>query len=91
MKYLFEKTIANGNRDTDAFQHGLLELRNTPGSSGQSPAQLLCGRPLFSFVLAHGGQFHLAWQEIACSINDSELTLSRPMTHLVLRHENYLA
>ena len=65
VKYLIAKTCSNGNLDTDAFQRGLLEWRNTPSSSGFSPAQLLFGRSLSSFVFAHTSQFAPEWQQAA--------------------------
>ena len=61
MKHLLLKTTTNGNMDTDSFQRGLLEWRNTPDESGLSPAQRLFGKPLSSFVLAHRSGFAEEW------------------------------
>ncbi|XP_065195262.1 uncharacterized protein K02A2.6-like [Sycon ciliatum] len=72
MKYLIAKTTSNGDLDTDAFQRGLLEWRNTPHPSGPSPAQLLFGRSLSSFVLAHHSSFAPEWKQRATSIESSD-------------------
>ena len=63
MKTLVLKTTSNGNLDVDSFQRGLLEWRNTPGRSGRSPAQMLFGRPLDSFVLARRSEFSTDWHD----------------------------
>ena len=63
MKTLVLKTTSNGNLDVDSFQRGLLEWRNTPGRSGRSPAQMLFGRPLDSFVLARRSEFSTDWRD----------------------------
>ena len=52
MKLLIKKAAPNGNIATEEFMAGLLELRNTPGPSNVSPAQLLFGHPLRSLVPA---------------------------------------
>ena len=57
VKYLILKTTKNGDLDTDAFQRGLLEWRNNPRESGHSPAQILFGHPLQSFMFAHRSSF----------------------------------
>nr|XP_027212148.1 uncharacterized protein K02A2.6-like [Penaeus vannamei] len=41
VKYLILKTAPDGNIDCEAFDRGLLELRNTPTPAGRSPAQIL--------------------------------------------------
>ena len=61
MKTLIVKTTTNGNLDTESFARGLLEWRNTPNASGKSPAQLLLGRPLSSFILTHHRELDGAW------------------------------
>lgn len=63
VKYLILKTAPSGNIDTEDFDRGLLELRNTPTHTGQSPAQILYGRPLRSCVPAHPDSFSPEWQE----------------------------
>ena len=63
MKTLVLKTTSNGNLDVDSFQRGLLEWRYTPGRSGRSPARMLFGRPLDSFVLARRSEFSNDWRD----------------------------
>ena len=62
VKHLILKTAPSGNIDNEDFDRGLLELRNTPGVSGRSPAQVLYGRPLRSCVPAHPESFSEEWQ-----------------------------
>ena len=69
MKTLISKTTSNGDLDVDAFREGLLEWRNTPRSSGRSPAQELYGKPLQSFVLAHHRSFAPEWQTKATTMD----------------------
>jgi transposase InsO family protein len=57
MKALVEKTSINGRIDNENFNAGLLEWRNTPRSSGLSPAEALFGRPLRSILPAHKSTF----------------------------------
>ena len=65
MKHLIQKTTRDGDLDVDSFQRALLEWRNTPNASGQSPAQALYGRPLTSFLFAHHSSFAPTWQQQA--------------------------
>ena len=65
MKRLIQKTTRDGDLDVDSFQRALLEWRNTPNASGQSPAQALYGRPLTSFLFAHHSSFAPTWQQQA--------------------------
>jgi len=69
VKHLILKTTRNGDLDTDEFQRGLLEWRNTPRASGKSPAQSLFGHPLQSFVYAHRRSFAPEWQAQADNID----------------------
>ena len=62
VKHLILKTSPSGNIDCEEFDRGLLELRNTPNSTGRSPAQILFGRPLRSCVPAHPHSFAAEWQ-----------------------------
>ena len=71
VKYLILKTTKNGDLDTDAFQRGLLEWCNSPRESGHSPAQILFGHPLQSFVFAHRSSFSTEWQQKSDSIGAS--------------------
>lgn len=65
VKHLILKTAPTGNIDCEAFDRGLLELRNTPNHSGRSPAQVLYGHPLRTCVPAHPQSFTEDWQEKA--------------------------
>ena len=65
VKNLIHKTTTDGNLDTDGFQRALLEWRNTPRADGQSPAQILYGRPLASFVFADHRAFSEDYQSKA--------------------------
>ena len=62
VKRLIMKTTQHGELDCDEFARGLLELRNTPGEHGRSPAQVLFGHPLQSSVPAHRRAFAVEWQ-----------------------------
>ncbi|KAG7155102.1 pol Retrovirus-related Pol polyprotein from transposon-like 4 [Homarus americanus] len=62
VKHLILKVAPSGNIDCEAFDKGLLELRNTPTHSGRSPAQILYGHPLRSCVPAHAKAFAKEWQ-----------------------------
>ncbi|XP_063585812.1 uncharacterized protein LOC134763185 [Penaeus indicus] len=62
-KYLILKTAPSGNIDTEEFDRGLLELRNTPTAAGRSPAQVLYGHLLRTCVPAHPASFAQEWQE----------------------------
>lgn len=71
VKRLVQKTTQNGDLDVDAFQRALLEWRNTPRSDGKSPAQILFGRPLLSFLYAHRSSFAPEWQSAAHAVDES--------------------
>ncbi|XP_045127763.1 uncharacterized protein LOC123514179 [Portunus trituberculatus] len=43
VKHFIQKVAPSGNIDCEAFDRGLLELRNTPNQTGRSPAQVLNG------------------------------------------------
>ncbi|XP_076036799.1 uncharacterized protein LOC143022463 [Oratosquilla oratoria] len=62
VKYLIQKVAPSGNLDCEAFDRGLLELRNTPNHTGRSPAQTLYSHPLRSCVPAHAKAFQKQWQ-----------------------------
>jgi hypothetical protein len=57
MKALIMKTAATGRLDTDTFQQGLLEWRNTPKFDGLSPAEIVFGHPIRSILPAHRATF----------------------------------
>ncbi|XP_069978514.1 uncharacterized protein [Penaeus vannamei] len=62
VKYLILKMAPDGNIDCEAFDRGLLELRNNPTPAGRSPAQILYGYPLRTCVPAHPQSFSAQWQ-----------------------------
>lgn len=65
VKKLILKTTTNGELNTDEFQRALLEWRNTPRADGRSPAQILYGRPMTSFVFANHRTFSPQYQRDA--------------------------
>ncbi|XP_045121980.1 uncharacterized protein K02A2.6-like [Portunus trituberculatus] len=62
VKHLIQKTAPSGDIDCEAFDRGLLELRNTPNFTGRSPAQVFYGRPLCLCLPAHPDSFSQEWQ-----------------------------
>ena len=62
MKSLLKKSSPSGHINSDEFQRGLLEWRNTPSSDGQSPAQILLGRQLRSDIPALDSTFTPPWK-----------------------------
>ena len=62
VKHLIIKCTENGNLDTDKFCAALLELRNYPRSDGESPAQVLFGRPIRSVIPVHRRSYAKEWQ-----------------------------
>ena len=65
VKHLVMKVTSRGDLDTDEFAQGLLELRNTPGADGKSPAEVLFGHQLRSTVPTHHRGFASRWQRAA--------------------------
>ena len=65
IKTLVAKTTHGGNVYDDAFCRGLLEWRNTPGTSGRSPVQILFGQPTQTAVHGHQHTFSPQWQRAA--------------------------
>ena len=65
IKALINKSTKNGDINSELFHEGLLELRNTPNSSGRSPAEIVFGHPLRSCVPAHRESFAQEWQKSA--------------------------
>ncbi|XP_066938952.1 uncharacterized protein [Macrobrachium rosenbergii] len=61
VKHLILRIAPSGNIDCEDFDHGLLELQNTPNFTGRSPAQILYGHPLHSCVPAHPQSFSQEW------------------------------
>ncbi|XP_068240989.1 uncharacterized protein [Palaemon carinicauda] len=93
IKKLIMTTTKNGNLDADEFARGMLELRNTPRADGRSPAQVLFGHPLRSFIPTHRRSFAKEWQRKAeeCDVKAEYLrsqakqrydSTARPLSHL---------
>ena len=61
MKNLLKKTATIGNIESEEFQKGLMEYRNTPRSGGLSPAQIVSGHPTRTLVPAHYKAFDPKW------------------------------
>ncbi len=59
LKTLLLKT--GGSYDSEEFNQGLLELRNTPRAGGKSPAEIVFGQPLRSLLPAHHTAFDKRW------------------------------
>lgn len=62
MKKLIITSTENGNIDSEEFLKALLEFRNTPKEGGLSPAQIIFGHPLRSYIPAHHRSFDKKWQ-----------------------------
>ncbi len=62
VKNFLLKTAPSGDIDNEDFDQGLMELRNTPDSTGRSPAQVLYGRPLRTCLPARPSSFVSEWQ-----------------------------
>ena len=69
IKRLLQKTSPAGDLNCEAFLSGLLELRNTPGVAGRSPAELLFGNNLRSRLPAHHSSFATEWTKAADRLN----------------------
>ena len=79
VKHLIAQTTSNGCVDDERLHRGLLELRNTPGASGRSPAQIVFSHPIRSWVPAHRNAFSSEWQRRAeeCDAKAAEDRLQR--------------
>ena len=63
VKHLLKKT--GGKIDSDEFQAGMLELRNSPRDDGLSPAERVYGHPIRSRLPAHWTAFRPEWRTTA--------------------------
>ena len=72
LKTLLLKT--GGRYDSEAFNEGLLELRNTPRAGGKSPAEIVFGHPLRSRVPVHHSAFDRHW---LTSMDEYDLKMSK--------------
>ena len=91
VKHLIAKTTTGGDLDVDSFQRGLLEWRNTPRADGRSPAQVLYGHPLPTFVFAHNRAFAPEWQVAAKKADDKKLRLQETTNKLYNRSTHPLS
>jgi hypothetical protein len=64
VKELVEKISPSGDLDSEEFQQGLLEFRNTPRENGLSPAQMVFGHQLRSIVPAHRSAYAICWKSV---------------------------
>ncbi|EFX71059.1 hypothetical protein DAPPUDRAFT_256239 [Daphnia pulex] len=62
MESLVLKLAPTGDFSTEAFSQGLLELRNTTGETGSSPAEIVFGPNLRSIVPAHHSSYAPRWK-----------------------------
>jgi hypothetical protein len=62
MENLVLKLVLTGDFSTEAFSQGLLELRNTPGETGSSPAEIVFGHNLRSIFPAHHSSYAPRWK-----------------------------
>lgn len=69
VKTLLAKTSPSGDLNSDAFLDGLMELRNTPRSNGQSPAQAVYGKPYRTKLPTHYSLFAEGWQTAATEVD----------------------
>jgi len=73
MKHLLMKTNVNGNINTDEFQQGLIEWRNTPRYNGPSPAEIVFGQPMRTLTPAHKSTFDKRWHDVTDDIDNKIL------------------
>ena len=73
-----------GDFDSDEFQKGLLELRNSPRVDGQSPAQRLFGRPLRSKMPIDWRHYDKKWKD---AFEEADKMLEKAK-HLQRKHFN---
>ena len=74
VKALVLKSAPSGDLNSEKFLQGLLELRNTPGGTGLSPAQVVFGHPLRSLVPARRSSFQPRWT-LAMEARDRQAAL----------------
>ncbi|KAK3866863.1 hypothetical protein Pcinc_027641 [Petrolisthes cinctipes] len=77
-------TTTSGQLDNDAFERGILELRNMPRIDGRLPAQVLFGHPLRSGVPTHHQAFAPEWQRAA---EECDARANHLLTQVKQRHD----
>jgi transposase InsO family protein len=71
------KKIRPRNQPCEEFARAMLELRNTPRADGRSPAQVVFGRTLRSFVPAHRRAYSQIWQEQSKAMDEKAAETSK--------------
>ena len=71
LKTLLLKT--GGKYNSEEFNQGLLELRNTPRAGGKSPAEIVFGQPLRSHIPTHHSAFDRQWLK---TMDDYDIKMS---------------
>ena len=77
LKTLLSKT--GGRFNSEEFDEGLLELRNTPRKAGKSPAEIVFGHPLRSRLPTHHTAFDKRW---LVAMEDYDKKASELQAHL---------
>ncbi len=78
LKTLLVKT--RGRFSSDAFNEGLLELRNTPRAGGKSPAEIVFGHPVRSRLPVHHSAFDERWL-VAMEAHDHKMSKLQEQAH----------
>ena len=65
MKRLLRRCWCDGHLDDERWTAAILQYRNTPGSDGESPAEILFGHPVQDKLPAHRRAFAHRWQSLA--------------------------
>ena len=83
-KKLILTASSRGQLDEEQLSRGLLELRNTPRADGRSPAQVLFGHPIRSYVPTHHRAFAPEWQRAAADCDAKAAEIQEQVTR---RHD----
>lgn len=72
MKKLIRGSWTTGAFDDNKFGKSILLFRNSPRSGGDSPAQIVFGRPMRDCLPAHHRSFAVEWQKLSHFIEKRE-------------------